>query len=236
MNIALLTTQTLHHTYFLRELDKAFPVAATLVETIGPKFPFKTAHPFEAERDEYEAEVWFNGARPGLSEFSMAREFPTVNSPQAVRLIKELRPDVVVVFGAGRLSAEVLAACPRATVNLHGGDPEQYRGLDSHLWAIYHNDFGDLASTLHMINERLDDGDIVLQADLPLVRGMGLHELRRVNTETCLRLALAALDMFSRFGSFISRRQRAAGRYYSAMPAELKEICKRKFEGRRTWP
>ena len=47
--------------------------------------------------------------------------------------------------------------------NLHGGDPEKYRGLDSHYWSIYHNDFKSLITTLHKVRPILDTGEIVLQ-------------------------------------------------------------------------
>ena len=46
-------------------------------------------------------------------------------------------------------------------INLHGGDPEKYRGLDSHLWSIYHEDWASLVSTLHVVSKDLDAGDSI---------------------------------------------------------------------------
>jgi len=230
MKIVLLTSQTLHHTYFLQELVTVFPVALTMVETSFAKSPFDASHPFEDARDAYESSEWFGGSCPPLSNFSSTEEFPTLNDGRAVALVREIEPDVVIVFGTRKIKADVIATCPDGIVNLHGGDPEEYRGLDSHLWAIYHNHFNGLVTTLHRLNEEFDDGDIILESQIHIFRHMSIHMLRRQNTEVCLKLTLSALDMYARFGTFITRKQRKVGRYYSFMPRKLKEICKKKFE------
>ncbi|WP_377806343.1 hypothetical protein ABNQ38_06625 (plasmid) [Azospirillum sp. A29] len=98
-------------------------------------------------------------------------------------------------------SPPLLSLCPGAFLNLHGGDPEDCRGFDTHLWAIYHGDFAALATTLHHVSPDLDAGDIVATLPLPLHRGMGLHQLRRSNTEICVRLVQEALAGHGSTGS-----------------------------------
>ena len=134
-----------------------------------------------------------------------------------------------IVFGTGKVSKQVIQVCPNGIINLHGGNPEEYRGLDSHLWAIYHHDFSGLVTTLHRINEELDDGDIILQMPIQLRPDMGLHELRRYNTDVCIEMVLSAFDMFNRQGYMIDRPQQKRGRYYSFMPSVIKEICLKYF-------
>ncbi len=114
-------------------------------------------------------------------------------------------------------------------LNLHGGDPENYRGLDSHLWAIYHRDFEALVTTLHFVTSELDDGDIVGQMRVPLRSGMALHQLRAANTEVCVELTVSALEALRSRGVLDARRQLRCGRYYSFMPTPLKELCNRRF-------
>ena len=147
-----------------------------------------------------------------------------------MRALKKENPDMVLVFGTGLLKEHLIRVCPNNTYNLHGGDPESYRGLDSHLWAIYHRDFSSLVTTLHRLDTSLDTGDIILQGQIPLTQGMGLYMLRAVNTQLCVQLAVATIDMCSRYGNVVSRRQRQAGRYYSSMPSTLKSICCKNFE------
>jgi len=229
MKLAIVTTQTLHHAHFVREIAKHFGISRVYVETAALQARFETAHPFEALRDDYERQIWFANSKYDLTYLAPAETVSSMNNPEAVASLARLSPDVVFVFGAGRLSASTVKALPRHSLNLHGGDPEQYRGLDSHLWAIYHSDFAGLSTTLHHLDADLDAGDIVLQTDVPLFRGMELHQLRRANTDVCIQLALTALSSISTFGELPCRRQRQPGRYYSFMPTALKEICRGRF-------
>jgi len=156
-------------------------------------------------------------------------ETQTVNDKNAFDFIKEKKPDVLIDFGTRKVSPHIIDICPDSIINLHGGDPEKYRGLDSHLWAIYHNDFESLVTSLHLLNVELDDGHVILQAKLPLNKDVKFFMLRKVNTDICIELTLSALDMYKRYNRFISRPQRSKGRYYSFMPSCLKEICLKKY-------
>lgn len=230
MKIVVLTTQTLHHTYFVRELGKSFPIDATFVERNINKAPFEAHHSFECEREAYEKEFFFSGEESSLADFGRVIEVDTVNDPEALEQLKELEPDVIVVFGTGKIKADVIAVCPDGIVNLHGGNPEEYRGLDSHLWAIYHRDCANLIVTLHRLNEKLDDGEIILQLPITLKKSMKLYQLRRYNTQVCLELTRSALESFKQKGRFSARSQQKHGRYYSFMPKVLKDVCKQQFE------
>lgn len=229
MKLVVLTTQTLHHTYFVRELNRVFPVAVAVVERKVYQVPFDRHHPFEDQREMYESNVFFDGKNVSISDLVPVKEVETINGPQSLESINKLRPDVVIVFGTGVVSEDIIGLCPQGIVNLHGGDPQEYRGLDSHLWAIYHRDFNNLITTLHRVNEKLDDGEIISQGPIALVPGMKLHELRRYNTELCVRLVTSALNAYLKTGRFVSQPQRKKGRYYSFMPAALKEICLTNF-------
>jgi methionyl-tRNA formyltransferase len=229
MKIALLTTQTPHHAFFVREIAARFEAVHVFAERRSLKAPFETSHPFETERDSFERDCWFEGADPQLDVFAPVTTFDTMNGVDAIRALANWRADIAIVFGTGRLSVAVLENGPQCFLNLHGGDPEEYRGLDTHLWAIYHGDFDGLVTTLHTLNPAIDDGDICLQEDVRLSAGMALRALRRANTETCVRLTLAALAAFREQGAVPTRKQRRKGRYYSFMPSPLKDICRRKF-------
>ena len=229
MNIAVVTTETLHHCYFLRELARVCPPAVVLAQRNGARPPFDTHHPFEDRRDEYERQTWFEGADVHLADFAQTIEIDSANDSQAVKHLARAQPDIVVLFGAGRIDQPVIDVCPEGIVNLHGGDPEEYRGLDSHLWATYHGDFDSIVTTLHRVNARIDDGEIVSQAPVPLGGDMLLHELRSRNTRVCVELVRSALEAFGSTGRFHSRPQRKRGRYYSFMPGVLKETCEVRF-------
>jgi methionyl-tRNA formyltransferase len=230
MRIIILTTEATHHTYFVREVVKVFPVEKVLVELKEVKAPFGIFHPYEKLRDSYEKDIFFCRKDTSLEDVCSITNVNSVNDPNSIKYLRELNPDIIIVFGTGKISSEMIQVCSQGIINLHGGDPEEYRGLDTHLWAIYHGDFASLITTLHHLNNELDDGDIILQGAFQIKSGMQFHELRRYNTEKCVELTLSAIDMYERYGRFISRPQRKCGRYYSFMPSSIKEICLNRFE------
>lgn len=229
MRAVILTTETTHHAYFVREMAKYARIDWVLLESESKAPPFETSHPYEIERDKHERTSWFDGRTPGVGEFAKTWGVPCVNDKTVTRRLDESRPDIVFVFGTGRLQSHTIAACGHHVLNLHGGDPLKYRGLDSHLWSIYHRDFGSLVTTLHKVSTQLDRGDIINSQSLQIVRDMRLDELRRLNTEACVQLCRNALSNLREQGAINGRPQAEIGRYYSHMPAVLKSICVDRF-------
>lgn len=228
MKIAVLTTDTVHHAYFVRELAGRGLVDLVLAEEI--RASGRPTHQLDRDREAHECSRWFSGGRAHLRDQCEPVEVPSVNSHEAIAALRKAAPDVVVVFGTGILHPPVIDVCRESVVNLHGGHPERYRGLDSHLWAIYHHDIRGLVTTLHRLDSELDTGDIVLAADVPLAACGELSELRAINTELCVDLVISAVAMHRNIGRFLSRQQATRGRYYSAMPDELKDVCIKRFQ------
>lgn len=228
MKVVLLTTDTPHHRYFAWQVSRRHAWAGILFETRRLPVNYPTAHPFENQRDHYENTMLLKDA-PLWDAIGPTRTFASANEPAALDWLRSVEADVALDFGTGRLTPEAIAASARLCLNLHGGDPEQYRGLDTHLWAIWHRDFDGLVTTLHHMDATLDTGDIVLQRTLRPTRDWQLHQVRGHNTEACIAMCLEALDAAAAGQKLPARPQRQRGRYYSAMPAVLKEECVARF-------
>ena len=231
IKIAILTTETLHHVHFVRTILNYYKNLKIFCETGKiKKYPFKTLHPFEIKRKEFEKLKWFEKKKLKLNEIAATEKFDSINDADALRSIKKYNPDLIIVFGTKRIENKLIEIKSNKIFNLHGGDPERYRGLDSHLWSIYHNDFTALLTTLHRLVSKLDTGDIVAKCSIPITRNLPLYKLQAMNTEICIKLTLNLIDTFVKYGNIASRPQRKLGRYYSAMPRDLKTICFQKFK------
>ena len=230
MRVVILTTNSVRRRFLTREVQKFASVERVFIETRGPNAPFETSHPFEAKCKPHETEIWFDGRAPAFSDIADVEIFQSLNSSDAVAAIRAARPDIIIVFGTGKLSRDIISICPGGCVNLHGGNPEEYRGLDAALWSVYHADFGSLMTTVQILASRLDCGDIVAQSAVSMTRGMGLHELRRAGTEAAIPALRVALQGFGGTGVVKARAMANIGRYYSHMPAVLKDICVKRFE------
>ena len=228
--IVILTTETVHHAFFVRELLNYYTQISVYIESLNNNlFSFQTFHPFEKKRDELELNKWFLGKKISISDLASTKSFESLNSTSAVESLSKESADIVITFGIGRLRKEVIDLFPGRIFNLHGGDTARYRGLDSHLWAIYHQDFTSLITTLHSLDQGLDTGNVALMGDIKIIPGMSIESLRSANTELCVNMAVTLIDCFSRFGDVPSRKLWQLGRYYSAMPSDLKDICVGRF-------
>ena len=233
MRIVLVTSETVHHAYFARRIAEAHGLCAIVVQTRAAEPEFEVAHPYEPQRDAFEREALLGGEAMSLADVAEVTAVRSVND--AVPRLRELAPDVILVFGAGRLMPSAIAVASTACLSLHEGDPERYRGLDSHLWAVYHRDFGSLVTTLNHVDPVLDVGDVVDRAPIPVARGMELYELRAASARVCVELTGATLAAIDR-GKVVARRQQTAiGRFYSFMPAALKELCVDRFRRYTAW-
>ena len=230
MKIVVLTTGATRRRYFVEKIQAKFQIAQVLIETRDPPPPYPTAHPLDDARRAHERDHWYGGNPPAFDSIAKVKSFDDLNDPEAIAALRDLKPDVLLVFGAGRLSKAVLDQCPSGIANFHNGDPEAYRGLDCHLWPLFHGDFKALRMTMHKIEPELDTGGIIDRRSVTLQRAMPLSHLRQAATELCIDIAIDALNYFKDYGCFASTSQVQKGRYYSYMPAQLKDICIRKFE------
>lgn len=237
MKLSILTTNTIHHCFFVQEVQKIDIEVSVISENPTPiknatllarsfEIQKKT---FEAKRDNYESQRWFNGRKTDINNFPNVNEVDDINSKISIDRLKEINPDLIVVFGTGLIKHELISNFENKIFNLHGGDPEKYRGLDSHYWSVYHKDFNSLVTTLHKVRPILDTGEIFLQERVKLWPDMQLYHLRASNTELCIELLNSLVDLYKINGYLKGRKQKTKGRYYSLMPEALKQDIEEKF-------
>jgi methionyl-tRNA formyltransferase len=228
LRVLVLTTATPHHALFVRELIAAGHSVAVLNEQ-----PTSTGGPavtaFSRRRDSYEESLWFSDRVPALDDLCPTSFVAGVNTFEGLEVLRRSDADVAISFGTGWIKTEALALFPYERWNLHGGDPQKYRGLDSHLWALYHRDIEALVTTLHTLDPELDRGAVIAGALIDLADAPELHMLRAANTELALSLVLGSLAHLEAVGRVPRMPQIAMGRYYSALPSSLLETCARRY-------
>jgi Methionyl-tRNA formyltransferase len=227
--ILLVGTDTTHRHYIINTLlGRGLPLAACLFETEKVSPPFPVGPCFEQEEDEHLRETLFKDVPYDVTGIP-SHTVPTANHPEARSLIRDIAPDIALVSGAGRIRPETIALFPDGLLNIHLGDAEAYRGLDTNLWAIYHSDWDRVAVTLHRIDEELDTGDIVSVRRVPLEDVSRLHELRTAETIVAAGMAVSALTAYLA-GTLAARPQARRGRYYSFMPRDLRVYLKNRYD------
>ncbi|MBS0552859.1 MAG: formyl transferase [Proteobacteria bacterium] len=108
-----------------------------------------------------EAKFFFPGGNARLDRPELVREVPHINHPDVLKLARELKPDLICVFGTSLIRGELLREGRLGIVNLHGGLSPEYRGADCTFWALYNGEPEKVGCTLHYIDAGIDTGRLI---------------------------------------------------------------------------
>jgi methionyl-tRNA formyltransferase len=224
--IAILTTKTVHHVFFENSIFKKFNSIITIHEINSIKPHFSTKVHFESKRDLYERKVFFKNKKFKFKSNSF--KVADINSKKTIDILEKNNIKFILVFGTRKISRNIVDRFYGSIFNLHGGNPEKYRGLDSHYWSIYHGDF-KLDTCLHVLNNKLDDGKIIFKKCIKLKKNLRIFQLRELNTINCIDITLNLFRLLHLGKKIKTTKQKNIGRYYSFMPSQLKINLEKKF-------
>jgi len=226
--IAILTTDTLHHRYFVNKLiDNDLVFEACFLETAHVSPDFAVGPLFEDAQDEYENDNFFRNTNRELDRVRTIN-VSTLNSQEAMEEIKSIDFDFGIVFGAGRIHKETIKLFKDGLINVHRGISQDYRGLDSELWASYSKDYDNIGVTIHRVERGLDTGDIASQGKIKLAKNMKLYQLRYYGTLLATEMVAEAIRDYIK-GNLQFYTQEKPGKYYSFMPLDLKKVAQTNF-------
>ena len=236
MKIALFTTETMHHAFYAKSLKKIcselyiFNELKNLIISENKNIKNKKNNlTFHEKQNLYEKKLWFEEKKYKLKDISKTYSFESLSSKDAIQQINKINYDLGFVYGTSKLSKEFISSFKAPLFNFHGGDPEIYRGLDSHLWSIYHKDKNGLVLTMHLIDEILDSGDIIFKTNIPILEKSELFQLRSITTYQCINLSRITLNCIKNSIPLPIISQHKKGRYYSSIPVELIQKCESNF-------
>ena len=85
-----------------------------------------------------------------------------VNDADTEARLKQLSPDVIVLWTPSILRANILATAKKV-INYHTGILPYYRGSVANQFAVLRRDTGRIGSTIHYVSPGVDRGDIIAQ-------------------------------------------------------------------------
>jgi hypothetical protein len=177
LRVMVLCGRSPRHLYVANALCESADVLAIVQET-GSAFSwkklFKTLRPdnffrkvwrWLRDRRRYtgnrEGKFFFGEQTPKLEHPELVREFPHINHPDVVTLARELKPDILAVFGTSLIRGDLLKEGRLGIANLHGGLSPEYRGADCTFWALYNREPEKIGCTLHWIDAGIDTGRLI---------------------------------------------------------------------------
>jgi methionyl-tRNA formyltransferase len=100
-----------------------------------------------------------------------------VNDPAFLDELRAREVDLVVSIACPQIVRDDLLACPpEGVINIHGALLPKYRGKLPSFWVLANGE-ERTGVTVHYMNEKLDDGPIIVQKEVPIRPGDTLHSL-----------------------------------------------------------
>lgn len=95
---------------------------------------------------------------------------PNVNSDDVLNKLKEINPDLIVSVSMNQIiKKEILSMPPKRCINVHCAPLPKYAGMSPYVWALANNE-DHSAATIHYMEEGLDEGNIIVQDKVPVVK------------------------------------------------------------------
>lgn len=113
------------------------------------------------------------GGKGSLRSLTKKMEIPNrvitnVNSKEFVEHVDSIAPDLIVSYSAPQVIREPLLSMPKyGIINVHGSLLPDFRGLLPSFWVLYKGE-DHTGATVHYMSTKIDDGKIILQAQVPL--------------------------------------------------------------------
>ncbi len=121
------------------------------------------------------------------------RHVSDVNDPEYVAYAESLAPDVVVsVAATQKFESDLLSVPDEAAINLHSSLLPEYRGVSPSFWTLRHGE-SETGVTVHLMDEDIDTGDVLVQRPLSIRDDDTLHSLNERVAERGSDLLLDAL-------------------------------------------
>jgi hypothetical protein len=243
MRLGVLTTDTPHHRYFLRELSRRLSNDIEVVLSLFEERPYPWArraarhfrlslpnlwratvlNPYVQSRRfatrqlSWEETNFFPSGDRSLPPNVPMHVVRSVNDLEAERLLRQAKPDLLFVYGTGLIKRHIFEMPVLGAVNAHGGLLPGYRGLDTNLWAALGGHPEDMAVTLHRVDTDYDTGPTYMQRKLGRIPGLNLLTLRFHTTLIVTDMTVELLHKIA-VGSTATLPQSGVSRYYGPMP------------------
>lgn len=223
MKIALIGKDSPHRRFIInRLLDLGHNVTTCIFykDTIIPRFDVSS--PWIKEEESELLDLYTSTTRYDLDRVDKILSSVTLDfSDQDIhRLLKNV--DFVIVSGADRIKGELLELIANKSLNVHMGIAEKYRGLDSNLWAWYHGDYKNIGVSLHRLHNALDTGELFQIGYINITNETKIWELRYHEASLAVELIAKTLKEVMDENNTL-KSQKEVGRYYSFMPAVIKQ-------------
>ncbi len=121
-----------------------------------------------------------------------------INDETSLDTLRAMKPDIIVSISPTQIFKRKVLDLPRyGIINVHGAPLPKYRGLMPSFWMLYNGERQG-AVTVHVMDEKLDNGDIIAQQFYDIGLDETQHTLILKSKKVGAQLVRDVLDIFEK--------------------------------------
>lgn len=237
MKVVLLTSDNLRHNYIAASLAKELDLALVIIESKTSNIQDTSSYEQEDARflaDHFKAraasEEKFFGEYTGfLTNIPMIQvAHGRINSKEVLNTIDDAAPDLIVLFGTSIIKEPLLSGFKNRMINLHLGLSPYYKGSATNLYPYLFQEPECIGATIHIANEKVDNGDILHQFRPNIIETDDLHDIGNKVIKKAGEILPEILKAY-RSGKLEPVPQKGSGKIClntDITPDVVREICK----------
>ncbi len=141
-----------------------------------------------------------------------------IHCPEFLEQLRQKEIDLIISAAAPTIFRQDLIGLPRlGCINVHHAPLPRYRGMMPNFWQLYHGE-KVVGITIHRINVRIDDGEILLQKQLEVQSDESLDQLIKRTKRAGAHFMVEAIELIRR-GEIRPRENRPEKGSYFSFPA-----------------
>jgi len=147
----------------------------------------------------------------------------SANTPRTVRTVRSRNIDLLLNTGAEILKKEIIQSSRIGILNAHMARLPFFRGMNVLEWSLFEGQ--PLGVTLHLIDEGVDTGGVLLFREIPVAKGDTLTSLRSKAVVVSVDLMTEGVQLFQARRARPGRQSQAAGKQHYVMHPRLRAVA-----------
>jgi len=151
----------------------------------------------------------------------------SANALDAVRYVQSHRLDLLLNTGAEILRSNIIRSARIGILNAHMARLPAFRGMNVLEWSLLAGQ--QIGVTLHLIDEGVDTGNVLLFREIPIAGGDTIDSLRSKAIVVNIDLMAEGVTLLETNGIEPARPSSAVGKQYYVMHPRLRAVAERRL-------
>jgi len=130
----------------------------------------------------------------------------TINKKKYLLKIKKINPNLIVLNATSLLNKKFIYAFRNKIINIHAGLIPYYRGSGCNVWTFYNKELKYTGVSIHFVNEKIDDGKIILQSQSSFAKNDNTHSIGCKNAKLSVKLTIDVIKYLKKNPSYMGKK------------------------------